>query len=106
ATVNADASGSPFATASAEVTGLSLFGGEVTASDVLARAKASASPGAASGDLSGGGVSGLVVDGQAVPAAGRVALGDWGFVIVMEQSSAPKSSPQSYHGFVTALDFH
>ena len=36
ATANADASGNPFATASAEVIDLSLFGGEVTASDVVA----------------------------------------------------------------------
>jgi len=105
ATANADASGNPFATASAEVIDLSLFGGEVTASDVVARAKATASPGTASGDLSGGGVSALVVDGVAQTASsGRIALGDWGYALVMEQSGAPVGAPPSYHGFVTGLD--
>jgi murein DD-endopeptidase MepM/ murein hydrolase activator NlpD len=105
ATVNADAADTPFGTASAEVTELSLFGGEVTVSDAVARAKASASPGTATGDLSGGGISGLVVGGvpQAAP-SGRIALGDWGYALVMEQSAAPGSAPPSYHGFVTALD--
>jgi murein DD-endopeptidase MepM/ murein hydrolase activator NlpD len=104
ATVNTDTSTTPFGTATAEVTDLSLFGGEVTASDVVARAKASAGGGNATGDLSGGGVSGLVVDGQAVAASGHVALGDWGYATVMESSGAPGSSPPSFHGFVTALD--
>ncbi|HEX6700119.1 MAG TPA: M23 family metallopeptidase [Gaiellaceae bacterium] len=106
ATSNADASGNAFGTASAEVIELSLFGGEVTAADVVARAKASAKPGSATGDLTGGGVSGLVVDGQAVAATpgGRIALGDWGYATVLGQTSAPGSAPPSYHGFVTALD--
>src|ERR671934_1199620 len=78
ASVQSDSSGNPFANASAEVTDLSLFNGEVTASDVVAHAKGSARPGAAKGDLSGVGVSGLVVGGQPAAATGRVTLGDWG----------------------------
>ena len=105
ASVAATAGDSPSASASAEVTNLSLFGGEVTASDVVARARATGRPGSASGDLSGGGVTGLTVDGQ--PAGeGRVALGDWGYAIVGEQSSAQTPSPPGYHGFSTALDIH
>ena len=103
ATVQSDSIGNPFATASAEVTDLSLFNGEVTASDVVAHAKASARPGVATGDLSGVGVSGLTVEG--LPAgAGRVPLGDWGYADVNEQSSAPTAT--TFHGFVTALDVH
>src|SRR5918911_1298535 len=101
--VQRDSTGNPFETASAEVTSLSLFNGEVTASDVVAHAKASAKPGAATGDLSGVGVSGLTVEG--VPAgAGRVPLGDWGYADVAVQSSAPTAT--TFHGFVTALDVH
>ena len=104
ATVNADATANPFATATAEVTDLSLFGGEVTVSDVVVRAKASAKPGNATGDLSSGGVSGLVVDGQPQAIAGRVSLADWGYAQVMAQTGAPSGAPPSYRGFVTGLD--
>src|SRR5919202_1373035 len=103
ATVQSDSTGNPFATASAEVTNLSLFNGEVTASDVVAHAKASAKPGAATGDLSGVGVSGLTVEG--LPAgAGRVPLGGWGYADANVQSAAPTQT--SFRGFVTALDIH
>jgi murein DD-endopeptidase MepM/ murein hydrolase activator NlpD len=103
ASVQSDSTGNPFATASAEVTDLSLFNGEVTASDVVARAKASARPGTATGDLTGVGVSGLTVEGQ--PAgAGRVTLGDWGYADVNVQSAAPSAT--SFRGFATALDIH
>jgi murein DD-endopeptidase MepM/ murein hydrolase activator NlpD len=103
ASVQSDSTGNPFASASAEVTDLSLFNGEVTATDVIASAKASARPGAATGDLSGGGVSGLTVDGQPAP-PGRVTLGDWGYADVNVQSAAPAKT--SFRGFATALDVH
>jgi murein DD-endopeptidase MepM/ murein hydrolase activator NlpD len=103
ASVQSDSAGNPFANASAEVTDLSLFNGEITASDVVAHARASGRPGAATGDLSGVGVSGLTVEGQ--PAgAGRVTLGDWGYADVGVQSAAPTA--RAFHGFVTALDVH
>ena len=103
ASVQSDSTGNPFANASAEVTNLSLFNGEVTASDVVAHAKASAKPGAATGDLSGVGVSGLAVGGQ--PAgAGRVTLGDWGYADVNVQGVTRTAT--AFHGSVTALDIH
>jgi len=92
---------SAYANASSEVTSVSLFGGEVTASSVVAGAKATARPGSARGDLSSSGVSGLTVLGQAV-GGGRVALGDWGYAVVLEQASAPTAN--GFRGFVTALD--
>ncbi len=106
ASASADAGQTAYATASSEVTSLSLFGGELTASDVTARAKASAKPGSATGDLSGAGISGLTVLGQAVATGPnvRVALADWGYAITLEQGIAP--SENGYRGFVVALDVH
>jgi murein DD-endopeptidase MepM/ murein hydrolase activator NlpD len=98
------------ATASSDVAALSLFGGEITADGVSGRARASAGPPGAAGDLSGSGVSNLVVLGQAVAATPnlRVPLADWGNLIVLAQGvdqSAPKGA-KGYRGFVTALDVH
>ena len=104
ASVQSDSTGNPFANASAEVTNLSLFNGEVTAGDVVAHAKSSAKPGAASGDLSGVGVSGLVVDGQPAAVTGRVTLADWGYADVNVQSVSHTAT--TFHGSVTALDVH
>jgi murein DD-endopeptidase MepM/ murein hydrolase activator NlpD len=93
-----------YANASSEVTSVSLFGGEVTASSIVARAKATARPGRASGDLAGAGIASLTVLGQAVGVApnGRVALGDWGYAITLAQGAEPTAD--GYRGFVTALD--
>jgi len=104
ASVQADSKDNPFANASAEVTNLSLFGGEVTASDVVARSKSSSRPGTATGDMSGTGVSGLVFDGQPLNAVGRVALADWGYADVGAQKAAPAA--RSFQGSVVALDIH
>ena len=95
ASVQSDSTGNPFANASAEVTNLSLFDGEVTASDVVAHAKSSAKPGAATGDLSGAGVSGLVVDGQ--PAAAKAPEGKPGIPpIVRPPAITPKLTAGGY----------
>lgn len=93
-----------YASASSELTSISLFGGEVTAAAVLARAKATARPGKAAGDLSGAGIQNLTVLGQPVAVGPnvRATLGDWGYAIVLEQGAAPTAS--GYRGFVTALD--
>ncbi len=95
--------------ASAEVTGLSLFNGEVTASTVTGEAHALASTDSASGDVGVTGVNGLVVLGQAItPTAGQqIALGDWGYAIAMGQKSANLDKPTpGYQGSVLALDVH
>jgi murein DD-endopeptidase MepM/ murein hydrolase activator NlpD len=97
-------------TASSDITGLSLFGGEITADGVSGRARATAGPQGAAGDLTGSGVSNLVALGQPVQATpnARVPLGDWGYLIVLAQGvdqSAPKGA-KGYRGFVTALDVH
>ena len=93
--------------ASSEVQGLVVFGGEIATASVIARASAQATPAGATGDLSGASVSGLNVLGQAIesPAPGsRIALGDWGYALVLAQGSAPAQN--GFRGFVTALEIH
>ena len=98
------------ATASSDVSQLSLFGGEITADGASGRAQASAGPGGAAGDLSGSGVANLVVLGTQVDPTPnlRVPLADWGYLIVLAQGVDPTapSGAQGYRGFVTALDVH
>lgn len=92
------------ASASAEVSSLTLFGGEVTASSIRGRVQAKADANGATGDFSGSGVATLTVGGAAVATTPgqRVALGDWGYAIVLAQGSAPTDT--SFRGNVTALE--
>jgi murein DD-endopeptidase MepM/ murein hydrolase activator NlpD len=105
---SASASASPGQTAtagaSAVVSTLSLFGGEVTATSTSGRVEATANAAGARGGFDGSGVATLVVQGQAVSAGPgeRVALGDWGSAIVLAQGAAP--ADKSFRGNVTALD--
>jgi murein DD-endopeptidase MepM/ murein hydrolase activator NlpD len=104
----ASASASPgqlsTATASSEVTSLSLFQGEVTATAVRGSAQARASAAGTSGDFEGASLGSLVVNGQpaAIGPNVRVDLGTWGYAIVLSQGSAPEE--RSYRGNITALD--
>jgi murein DD-endopeptidase MepM/ murein hydrolase activator NlpD len=93
------------ATASAEVSGLSLFGGEITADSISAHATASARPGAATGDTNGSAVTNLVALGQAVASGGSATLADWGTLRTLE-AGASGSASTGYRGFVTAVDIH
>jgi murein DD-endopeptidase MepM/ murein hydrolase activator NlpD len=91
------------ANASAEISGLSVFGGEVTAASVVAQTRAEARAGAASGDASGSAVTGLVALGQPVASGTSVALADWGSLTTI--AAAGSGSPATgYHGSVTALE--
>jgi murein DD-endopeptidase MepM/ murein hydrolase activator NlpD len=109
ATASASSSVAATATARAasEVSSLSLFGGEITASRIAARARAAASAETATGDVSGSAVSNLVVLGQPA-SAGRVALADWGYADVAagtaSHSRAEKSN--SSQAKEVALDVH
>jgi murein DD-endopeptidase MepM/ murein hydrolase activator NlpD len=90
------------ASAAAEVNNLNVFGGEITATSIVAQAHATASPGVAKGDASGTAVNGLVALGQPVT-SGTVALGDWGSLTAV--AGAGSGSPATgYHGNVTALE--
>jgi hypothetical protein len=110
ASASTDVGTSASASASANVSGLSLFGGEVTAASVTGRARGYTRGRNATGDLNGATVSGLTVLGQPVTASpgGRVDLGDWGYAITLEQSTVESTTggAASYHAAVTALDIH
>ena len=111
ATASTDAGTTAVASGTSEVQSLIVFGGEIIASSVNGAARGSTRARATSGDFSGAGVSDLIVLGQAAPVApnGRVALGDWGYLITLEQGTDRSSgvgAAQGYHGFVTALAIH
>jgi murein DD-endopeptidase MepM/ murein hydrolase activator NlpD len=95
------------ATSESVVTALSLFGGEIVADAVTARASAGTGYSGAGGNLNGSAVTNLQLAGQPVTAP-RIALGDWGQLVVGAQGvdrSAP-SGGKGYRGFVTELDIH
>ena len=95
----------PSASAAANISSLSLFDGDIVAQKVSASADASAGEATAQGDM-GGSFDGLTVLGAPVTAPSsnqRLALADWGYVLLLEQGSNP--APR-YSGFVTALDVH
>ena len=98
------------ATGTAQIQSVSLFGGEVTIGSVTARADGSTTGQSATGDLSGAAVGGLTVNGAAASASpnGRVALGDWGYAITLEQAEAHGSNgkAQNFRGYVTGVDVH
>jgi murein DD-endopeptidase MepM/ murein hydrolase activator NlpD len=102
ASVSADSGTVSQANASAEVSGLSLFNGEITASSVVAQAHADARAGAGNGNVDGSTVSGLVALGQAVGPGGTVALADWGSLTAVA-GGVSGSSSAGYRGSITAL---
>jgi murein DD-endopeptidase MepM/ murein hydrolase activator NlpD len=95
------------ASASAEVSSISLFRGEVTIGNVTARTRASASKRTSSADPSGSAVSGLVVQGQAVSVGpgSRVAIGDWAHAVALQQgtSSLDSAETKGSRAFASAL---
>jgi murein DD-endopeptidase MepM/ murein hydrolase activator NlpD len=98
----------PTSVATAEITGLSLFAGEITADRVVARASARAANGVVSGDATGTTVENLAVLGQTVTASPnvRVPLGDWGQAVLLESSAAPGTTQgvASFTQSATAID--
>jgi murein DD-endopeptidase MepM/ murein hydrolase activator NlpD len=95
------------ASASAEVSTISIFGGDVTVAGVTAKSRASANAKASSADSSGSVVTGLVIQGQAVsPASGtQFPIGDWGYVVTLQQglSSLDTKGSRGTRAFVTGL---
>lgn len=96
------------ASALISVSGLSLFGGEVTVASVTVKVSARASAKEASGSTAGSSVSGIAVGGQPVGSSGTVALGDWGTATVLQQSGSRYGSNKArgYNAGVTALQIH
>jgi len=98
------------AQATSDVASLSLFNGEITADGISGRARASAGGAAAVGDVNGSAVTNLVVLGQPVAAAAnlRVALADWGYLLVLAQGAdlAAPAGRKGNRSFVTPLEIH
>jgi murein DD-endopeptidase MepM/ murein hydrolase activator NlpD len=104
ASVSAVSGAEANATASAEISTLSVFNGEIAASSVVAHAHATARAGAATGDVNGSTVTGLTVLGQPVASGPTtVALADWGTLSTV-QGGASGSAATGYRGSVTALE--
>ena len=83
------------ATGTSEVDALSLFGGEITATRLIVRALANATPDGSSGNSKSSAIEGLTVLGQPVTPTQNtsVPLGDWGTAVVLEAAfdqSGPK----------------
>jgi len=94
--------------ASADIQTISIFGGDVTATTVSARAKSSANSKKSAGDSSGSTVTGLVVQGQPVaPGSGTsFPIGDWGMVTTLQQGLTSLDTRRSAgtRAFVTGLE--
>jgi murein DD-endopeptidase MepM/ murein hydrolase activator NlpD len=93
--------------ATSQVTTLSLFNGEITATSVTGETHAIASNASASGDMGVTAISGLVIGGTPVTPTPnqQMQLGDWGYAIALEQKGQRVDQPTpGYHDFVTALD--
>ena len=96
------------ASAESDVTGISLFGGEITADAVTARASAGTGYHGAGGNQNGSTVTNLQVSGQGVTANQHVALADWGQLTIgytaVDRTAAPGA--RGYDGSVAELDVH
>ena len=91
------------ATATAEISGLNVFNGEITADSVVAQAHAQARAGAANGDIAGSTVNGLVALGQPVASGASTVLADWGSLTTVA-GGASGTPATGYRGSVTALE--
>ena len=103
-TSNASAVGSAttvLASAAAEVSGITIFGGEVTIQLVDAKVKASAGSSDGAGDFTGTGVSGI---GGTAYAGGQI--GTWGTVTTSSGfgESTEDAGAHGWHGSVSAVD--
>jgi murein DD-endopeptidase MepM/ murein hydrolase activator NlpD len=104
ASTNASASATLGATATSGVTGLVLFGGEISADSVLARAAATSTGTTADGDFGGTGALNVQALGAPVAAA-QTPLADWG-ILTISASSAERGSSggrAQYRGSVIGL---
>jgi murein DD-endopeptidase MepM/ murein hydrolase activator NlpD len=111
ASAASDLGRSAIASSTSQVQSVSVFGGEITAAAVKGAARASTRGRTARGDFSGATVSSLNALGSAVSVVpnGRVPLGDWGYLVTLEQgtdTSSGAGGAQGFHGFVTALAIH
>ena len=110
ANASAHWAGTSTGAAAADLTAVSLFGGEITADTVASHVDATAVPSNATGDYTGTKVLGLKVLGAEVAAAPgtQVPLADWGTLTVLDETASPtetKGMPGFYIA-ATALQVH
>ena len=109
-TYGAFANPGPSATssASADIQTISIFGGDVTAASVSAKAKASANSKKSAADSAGSTVTGLIIQGQPVTAGVGTSfpIGDWGTVTTLQQGLTSLDTKRSAgtRAFVTGLE--
>ncbi len=106
AVVSAQTGEAATAQALAQVVGLTLFGGEVTAAQVTASTTAGASQRSAGSDVSASAVLGLRALGEDVSGApgSTASLADWGVLSVLSlQSGSRRGAPPGAQGTVLAL---
>src|SRR5262245_26802663 len=93
--------------ASAEISSISIFGGDVTVSGVSAKTQASANSRSSSADSNGSTVTGLAIQGQPVSAGSgtQFPIGDWGTVTTLQQGLTSLDTKRSAgtRAYVTGL---
>jgi murein DD-endopeptidase MepM/ murein hydrolase activator NlpD len=102
----AAAASSSTAASTATAAGISLFGGEITVGSATAKATAEAGPNGADGSLGSSTLGGVTILGNSVSPApnARVALGNWGYAVLLEQAVVRQTDGQfGFRGFVTGL---
>jgi hypothetical protein len=104
--VSGSAGATTTASASIQVSDLSLFGGEITASSITVRGTAKSGK-QTTGEVQGSAVQGLVVLGQAV-SGGTVSYGSWGTISVLQQSGSKfvSGTGRGFQTRVTGLYVH
>jgi murein DD-endopeptidase MepM/ murein hydrolase activator NlpD len=108
ARAQATASDQAAGSGSSTVRTLSLFGGEITVGAMSTRAIATASSKRATGGLSGSWLADVTILGTKVRATpnARVPLGDWGYVVLLEQAVVKESKRIGRRTFVSGLHVH
>jgi murein DD-endopeptidase MepM/ murein hydrolase activator NlpD len=101
--------GTATAEATSELDGVQLFGGEISIGHLVASAITAATSDEASGTTSQTAVSGITYLGQpvAIGPAGRVQLGDWGYIqTLVVTSSGGDPGTEGRHQSMQVLDLH
>jgi murein DD-endopeptidase MepM/ murein hydrolase activator NlpD len=108
-TTNVSAAGGQEASASAtaQLSALTLFGGEITADGLTGEMNAVASAAGAGGTPGASGVKNLVVLGEQISVTPnrQIPLGTWGTATALEETGAATAQGEpGFHGFTVALD--
>ena len=80
------------------ITGVSLFGGAITADAVTASASAGTGPSGAGGNANGSAVTNLMIGGQPAPAGNRLGVADWG-VLTLGTETVERTAGDGIRGY-------